>query len=221
MGFRFVGIATSDKFSKDNIDEFSIRFFTKKLSFVGEVILEESMQVTTSDDFIDILFLDTGTLIFGSSIGATAKLNVKGNSFRNKAADFAVDETSMNFIVNYYENLEQKINLFEFDGRRHEQKSEDFNIEYSDGFDLTTTLIQTVTGKGFNELQPDLKLYRYTFIEGTPNFTDSDRLWLTMYTMRTKDPAMMHSLNKKEDEKVAEKRKLSTNSTKKWWKFWK
>jgi len=194
MGFRLAAIATSDKFTKDTIDSFAIRFFCNKLKFEKKVSFEEAMNLNYDEEYLDILFLDSGTFILGSSIDTLDRLNVKKNSFRNRAADFAIDEDSMTFIVNYYENLETKIELFQHDEKQQVKRSDDFNISFSDGFDLSTTLIQNITGQSFYSFQLDLKLYRYKFTNDTPIFNEDDELWLTIYTMKTNDQATMNKL---------------------------
>jgi hypothetical protein len=223
MGFRFAAIATSDKFTKEGIDSFSIRFFCNKLKFVKEVFFEEAMNLNYDDEYVDILFLNTGTFIFGSSTDALDRLNVKKNSFKNKAADFAIDEGSMTFIVNYYENLEPKIELFQHDDKQNVKKSDDFNISFSDGFDLATSLIQNITGQSFYSFENDLKLCRYKFTNETPTFSEDDRMWLTIYTMKTKDPAIINKI--KNTNQPTAPQTSTTNQTvtsdKKWWQFWK
>ncbi len=185
MGFKFSAVATTDKFSKENIDSFSVRFFCNKLIFEKEVILEESMNLNYQHEYLDILFLKTGTFIFGSNPSVLDKLNTKRNSFQNSVGIFSIEETSMVYMVDYYENTKQLISFVEHNGEKISENIENITIEYSDGFDLTVKLIKKILDKDFYELEPDLKLYRYKFSNNLPILKNEDEIWVASYSSAT------------------------------------
>ncbi|MGG9961630.1 WG repeat-containing protein [Ferruginibacter sp. SUN106] len=178
MGFKFSAIATTDTFSANEMDSFSCRFFCNRLMFEKEVYLEESMTINYNIEYIDILFLEKGTLIFGASPKALEKLDARKNSFGNKTGSFAVEETSMVYTVDYFENIETKISLIEFNGNKINKQINNFGIAYSNGFDLMIELIKSIIGSSIYELEPGLKLSRYKFTNEAPGLSEADKKWL-------------------------------------------
>ena len=164
MSFRFSAIATSKVFSPDNIKELNDSFNCPPLKFVEEDILEESLDINLGSEFIDVLFLTNGTLIFTSNTDVSNMLHIENVSAGVKVGSFAVDEVSMVMMVTYYENGVLKKDLMEQNRKALLNEEIDFNIEYSDGFDLTTKLIEFITGESFYIHEPDAIVFRYEFI---------------------------------------------------------
>lgn len=185
MGFKFSAVATTDKFSKENIDTFSIRFFCNKLIYEKEVIFEESMTLNFQEEYLDILFLETGTFIFGSNPSTLGKLNIRKNSFNNNVGLFSIEETSMVYMIDYYENTKHLISIIEHNGQKISEKIDNISIESTDGFDLTVKLIEKIIQKNFYEIEPDLNLCRYRFTDEYPIQTIEDKVWLSNYEIAT------------------------------------
>ena len=165
MGFRFMAIATDKIYSKERVNEISFQFWMKKLKFEREVFQEEAMNIDFEDnEYIDIAFLSTGTLIFVSDPMIETIANIKRNSFEGKAGFFVADETSITFQATYYENYWLSIKQLEHNGEIKELKNgerNEFNIPYSDGFELVTNSISNIIGQNFFGIEPNHTFHRY------------------------------------------------------------
>ena len=165
MGFRFMAIASDKKYEKDNIEELCFQFWLKKLTFEKEVLFEKAVKINFADPgYLDILFLETGTIIFTSDPEITNLANVRRNSFEGKAGFFVADEISMTFRTEYYENYWLRKLLLENNGTIHMNTHSIGNelvIDFTDGFDLVIQLISSIIGMPFFNIPPEQTCYRY------------------------------------------------------------
>ncbi len=163
MGFQFSAIATSKVFSVDNISDISNSFKCPELIFIEEVIFEESLEINLGSEFLDILFLNNGTLIFTSNTDVSNMLNIENISAGAKVGSFAVDEMSMVMMVTFYEDGILKKDILQHNSEILLNTENDFTLPYSSGFELITKLIENITGESFYSHEPDAVVYRYEF----------------------------------------------------------
>lgn len=193
MGYNISGLVIDKNYQNDlnQLEE----ILGEKLNFEKGVPFEEGSENWKDDNYCDIYFSETGTLIFISMERAAFEFKIK----QQKAFSFALSEMTMTFAVNYTDNTEIIRSFAETeDGTRHQEvgKKLPFEENESDVSELIYHLIEKTLGKTFWSIDLEEKCFRYKF--------ESQSIGNT-------------SMN---ENKISTSTISISQEKKPWWKFW-
>lgn len=163
MGINVSGFAFNTNFNFD-VNELAKKLnielvFEKELPFY-----EASSSLTDRDDnYLDIYFTNSGTIVMDND----PFLVDKDNSINCAICAFGISETTMTFVLNYFENgqdvrkkfISEEQILSEF-GDKIEQEEETEDIS-----DQVFLLIENLTKVKFHEIEGNVKRYKYSFLK--------------------------------------------------------
>jgi hypothetical protein len=162
MGFNFTGLYVNKNYKTSESIQNDLQYLN--LTLTNQVALEESLTYyDTHNDTIDVISINEGTLILFSNHSKALRMipNIKkATSTGGKGLRFSVSETSMTFLVEYYENGQ-----FKWEEIISESESVGDNILYQhnvqDPLTFFLQMFKEVSGKNFFQLDPSLPAKRY------------------------------------------------------------
>ncbi len=176
MGIRFAAIATNKSFTPETVNELAMSLELNKLEFIKKVPFEKSSRINfRNGKKLDICFLEKGTLIFYSAPSLEKKFNLPTSSFLGKSGKFLIDEVSMSFVIDVFENLYEVLYhsdtpdeyIHKIDNTRRKD-----NEQIEDSTELFFLELSKIIGKSFFSIENDFECYRYSISE--EGFTSKD-----------------------------------------------
>ena len=132
-----------------------------QLEFACNINMEEVTSDWPNEQFIDVYFSESGTIIFCDVDFCTLPYLIDGES----ALSFVHVETSMSFSVNYSENAVLRRGIIAHEDSIIESIGEMLPLEREekDTSELIFKLFEQVAGVSFWEIEPDAQVKRFKF----------------------------------------------------------
>lgn len=159
MGLNIGGLCISRNLAEN--ESALAEILEAQLDFSSYITMEEVMDDWPNEDFVDVYFCDSGTVIFCDIDFCALPYLIQGES----TFSFAHIETSMSFSIIYTENasVRREITVHEEQVLDSEGEPLDFESEVPDPSELIYRLFKEVTGVSFWDIEPDTQLKRYKF----------------------------------------------------------
>lgn len=189
MGFNISALVIDKNYS-NHLSELE-EILGEKLIFQKEVSVDEGCESWKEDDYCDIYYSETGTLVFLSMTTGGFDFHAENQV----AFSFVLSETTGMYVINYVKNGELIRSYMETDEgvSENEGKPFDFEKEEDDKSELIYHLIEQTLGESFHEIDFEKTCLRYSFA----------------------------SEEEDESERILQAHQgRSANDVKPWWKFW-
>ncbi len=159
MGINISGIGINTNYNQ-NISALSSQLGLD-LTFVKDLTYNEALSTPKEDNCIDVFFTKKGTVVFINDPFVIGK----ENSINQKVCAFGISETTMMFVLNYYENGETIREKMSYEGNIMSELGEKLKIELTteDISEQILHITKELIGKDLFDFETTDKTKRYTY----------------------------------------------------------
>jgi hypothetical protein len=166
MGFSMTGIATSQVYRQDQVEQLRADFGVPPLRLLDTTWFDDAASMDGSSEAVfSLCSLENGSIIFGNDPGHLMRhFNLAAVAQQmERVAFFAIEEHAMVMVAEYFQSGQRLRKLIDVDGDMHEDERSAAYVKPDPGDSMSECMhiIELVIGQSFYSIEADREVSQF------------------------------------------------------------